>query len=154
MVTIFDVDANELIEVAKERLKKFEELRPPEWAKFVKTAPYKERPPQQDDWWYIRAAAILRYLYKIGRPIGVSRLRKKYGGSVKHRHEPPYHKRASGKIIRLILQQLERIGFVKKVETPRPGRVITPEGMRFLDKIAKEIYGSGKVEVKEIGKGF
>jgi small subunit ribosomal protein S19e len=88
MVTIFDVDANELIEVAKERLKKFEELRPPEWAKFVKTAPYKERPPQQDDWWYIRAAAILRYLYKIGRPIGVSRLRKKYGGSAKVGYMP------------------------------------------------------------------
>ncbi len=27
---------------------------------FVKTGPNKDRPPMQEDWWYIRAAAVLR----------------------------------------------------------------------------------------------
>ena len=115
MVTVFDVEPNAFIEELKEELKKFPEIKPPEWAKFVKTGSFKERPPVQEDWWYIRAAAILRYIYVYGKPIGVERLRRKYGGAKRHMHKPGKKAKASGKIIRTILQQLEKAGFVTKV---------------------------------------
>ncbi len=114
MPTVFDVDPFELIMRAKEKLKEFKELTPPDWAKFVKTGAHKERPPEQEDWWCIRAAAILRTLYVHG-PLGVSRLRKKYGGRKRHLNSPEKKVRGSGAIIRKILQQLEAIGFVRKV---------------------------------------
>ena len=77
MATVFDVNANELITRAKEELKKIEQIKPTEWAKYVKTGVSRERAPIQEDYWYIRAAAIMRQLYKMGIPTGVQRLRTK-----------------------------------------------------------------------------
>ena len=140
MPTVYDVDPNELISRAKEKLKEFDKISPPDWAKFVKTGIHKERPPEQEDWWYIRAAAILRTLYIHG-PLGISRLRKKYGGRKRHTNAPERKVRGSGSIIRKILQQLEEIGFVRKIsEGRKKGREITKEGKSFLDKIASEIW--------------
>ncbi|HII79102.1 MAG TPA: 40S ribosomal protein S19, partial [Methanosarcina sp.] len=48
-------------------------------AKNVKTGVHKELPPINDDWWYIRCAAVLRKIYTDG-PIGTERLRSVYGG--------------------------------------------------------------------------
>ncbi len=135
MATVFDVDPNELIMRAKEKLKEIKEIQPPEWAKFVKTGAHRERPPQQDDWWYIRAAAVLRKIYVHG-PLGVSRLRKLYGGRKNRGYAPERKYRGSGAIIRKILQQLEAAGFLEK---NKKGRKITKKGMSFLDKIATEI---------------
>ncbi len=143
MASVYDVEPNELIARVAEELKKNDNIQPPEWAKFVKTGMHKERVPQQPDWWYIRAAAILRQIYI--RPRGVSRLRRKYGGKKNRGHAPERFYRAGGSIIRKCLQQLEAAGFVKK--GPR-GREITPEGQRFLDKIASEIKRN-KVKVAE-----
>ncbi len=134
MASVYDVEPNELIKRVAEELKKNDNIKPPEWAKFVKTGMHKERVPQQPDWWYIRAAAILRQIYI--RPRGVSRLRRKYGGKKNRGHAPERFYRAGGSIIRKCLQQLEVAGFVKKGSR---GREITPEGQRFLDKIAAEI---------------
>ncbi|RLG18699.1 30S ribosomal protein S19e [Nanoarchaeota archaeon] len=132
MTSPLDVKPSELIINLASELKK--ELTIPEWAKFVKTGPHKERPPQQDDWWWIRAASILRALYK--RPTGVERLRTKYGGRKNRGHKPERFVKASGKIIRTILQQLEQKGYVKKSDK---GRSLTPEGMKLLAKAAKGV---------------
>jgi len=51
----------------------------PEWAKFVKTGVNRQRPPVSEDWWFVRAAAILRTVENRG-PVGVAKLRTKYGG--------------------------------------------------------------------------
>ncbi len=139
MATVFDVPANELIEEAARRLREEKLIEQPDWAAFVKTACTKERPPQRDDWWFVRAASILRTLYVRGKPVGVSRLRTKYGAKTKSRSKPKEFKKGSGKIIRTILQQLEKIGFVQQVEKPRKGRIITDKGKSFLDKIAAQI---------------
>nr|HIK01020.1 40S ribosomal protein S19 [Candidatus Undinarchaeales archaeon ERR594346 U_76725] len=79
MVSTLDINTNALIDAAKEELKTVEALKKPEWAHYAKSGAHKERPPQNDDFWQIRAAALMRKLYKKG-PIGVSRLRKEYGG--------------------------------------------------------------------------
>lgn len=137
MVTVYDVDPQKLIERVKEELKKIEIIKPPRWALFAKNSCANERPPEQEDFWYIRAASILRRLY-IDGPVGVSRLRTYYGRRRQHKRQREKFKKASGKIIRTILQQLEKVGLVEKVE--KKGRKLTPKGISFLNKIAYEIY--------------
>ncbi|HIP62762.1 MAG TPA: 30S ribosomal protein S19e, partial [Archaeoglobus profundus] len=51
--------------------------------------------------------------------------------------------------IRKALQQLEKAGFVKK--TPE-GRVVTPKGRSFLDKIATEIKKELVKKIPELAK--
>jgi len=138
MVSARDVPPDKLIEVVKEDLKKKIEM--PEWAKFVKTSVDRQRPPEQSDWWWIRAASILRKVYMDG-PVGVSRLRTWYGGKKDRGVRPGKKYKASGKIIRTILQQLEDLGLVKKIEGK--GRIITPEGMKYLDNMAKKVKEGG-----------
>jgi len=146
---IYEVYPNELIEKAAEELKKNEAIKPPVWAGFVKTGAHKERAPVDKDWWYKRAASILRSIQILG-PIGVSKLRIKYGGKKRRGHKPSHFKKGSGNIIRKALQQLEKAGFVKFAEKGlHKGRIITKEGKLFLNKIAEEIMKSKGVEIKK-----
>jgi len=140
--TARDVPADLLIEKLKEKLKEIPEIHPPEWAKYVKTGSHRQRPPQQEDWWYIRAASILRAVYLRG-PVGVEKLRTKYGGRKDRGVKPEHFRKASGHVIRKIMQQLEQAGLFEKVE--RKGRKLTPKGQSLLDKLAIEILA-------EIGK--
>ncbi|MCK4522280.1 MAG: 30S ribosomal protein S19e [Nanoarchaeota archaeon] len=148
MASIYDVDANELIEKAAIELKKTEHIKPPVWADYVKTGVSKERAPANKDWWYIRAAAILRTIYRMG-PIGVSKIRTRYGSKKARGFKPKHFYSASGNIIRKILQQLEKAGFLKKEEKSlRKGRLITPAGKSFLDKIATQMYKGAKKDIE------
>ena len=133
MVNVQDINPQIFISKLKEELKKFSEISPPQWAFFVKSGSHKERPPKQQDFWYIRAASILRRIYLDG-PVGVERLRSYYGGKKKHRVRPARFRKASGSIIRKILQQLENAGLVEK---DKKGRKITSKGMSLLSKVAK-----------------
>ncbi len=138
MVKIFDVDQSKLVEKTAEELKKIDFVKMPSWANFVKTGVAKERPPIEKDWWYKRAASILRrvYVYKL---VGVNRLRVKYSSRKNNGHKPEHTEQSGGKIIRVILQQLEKAEFVKKAEIKnKKGRILTPKGKNFLDKIAKD----------------
>ena len=135
-MAVYDKNANELINKAAEELKKIESIKAPDWARFCKTSCAKERPPVDRDWWYKRSASMLRRLYISKGPIGVSKLRKKYGDRTNRGHKPDKFYRGSGNIARKILQQLEKSGFAKKAEIGvHKGRVITPRGKSFLDKI-------------------
>ncbi len=146
MATVLDVPADTLIQKTAEELKKIEQVKMPDWALFVKTGAHKERVPQQEDWWYIRAASILRRLY-IDGPVGVARLRTYYGGRKNRGAKPEHHVDAGGKIIRTILQQLESAGLVEKADSK--GRRLTSKGQAFLDKIATEIAKSASAGKKE-----
>ncbi|MBN1386153.1 30S ribosomal protein S19e [Candidatus Woesearchaeota archaeon] len=143
MTTIYDVPPNDLIGKAAEELKKIDAIQPPDWASFVKTGHFKDRPPAQDDWWYMRAAAVLRYIYTRKRPIGVAKLRTKYGGKKNRGHKPEHQYKGSGSILRKVLQQLTAAGFIEmKSKDSHKGRVLTPKGISFLDKIASDLYKS------------
>ena len=140
MVTIYDVPVNDLIVETSKELKNNPKIVAPDWSKFVKTGVSKQRPPVDSEWWFVRAAAILRSVYKLG-PIGVSKLRKKYGSKKNRGHKPEKFFPASGNIIRKSLQQLRSAGFImENNKTTRKGNTITPSGKSFLDKIATEIY--------------
>ena len=130
--------ADNLIEETAKRLEKMEEMKPPEWAKFVKTGVCKERPPTRDDWWFIRSASILRKL-SLDESFGVSRLRKVYGSRKRRGHKPEHKYPASGAILRRIFQQLEKAGLVKNEKGK--GRSITAKGKLFLKEIAKSSEG-------------
>lgn len=135
-MSIKDVHPEKLTEELSEKLKEVEQIEPPEWSDFVKTGNHKERPPQQPDWWYLRAASILRRVFEKG-PIGVSRLRSFYGGRKKRGSSPEKFKKGGGKIVRKILQQLGEANLVETVEGE--GRKIAPEGMSLLDKLSNQI---------------
>jgi len=151
MPTAHEVPGQLLVErLAKYLFENYRDtIKPPYWAKFVKTGPDRERPPDfpadinydgGPGWWYYRAASILRQVYLRG-PIGVSRLRKKYGGIRKRGMEPGRFRRGYGKIVRVILQQLEAAGLVTKVtDGKRKGRVVTDFGRSIVDKVATEVY--------------
>ncbi len=138
MVTALDVPADLLIERVAQKLKQdYPQVTPPSWAFYVKTGVHKEKPPEDPDWWYKRAASILRKLYKSGEPIGVGTFRTIYGGRQNRGSAPEHFRKSSGSIPRKILQQLEEAGLVEK--RPGQGRVLSPLGRSLLDKIAKEI---------------
>ena len=141
-----NINPTELIEKTAEELKKITELKPPIWAYYVKTGMNKERAPIRNDWWYTRAAAILRSIYILG-PIGVSKLRTKYGGKKNRGHKPDKVYKSSGNIIRKILQQLEKAGFlIEEKKGIHKGRKITKKGKELLDNISKQIKPEVKIE--------
>jgi len=136
MATVYDVKAEELIKKAAADLKDNIKLPMPEWANFVKTGVQKERQPENPDWWWVRAASVLRKVYVDG-PVGVQRLRTMYGGR-KHRGvKPEEFRRAGGKIIRTILKDLDAAGLTEKAKTD--GRKITGKGKGYLDKLSATI---------------
>ncbi|MFC1803501.1 30S ribosomal protein S19e, partial [Thermoproteota archaeon] len=103
MTTAYDVPADVLINKLSDYVKEnMREVQPPEWAGYVKTGSHTERVPQSPDWWYVRTASILRKLYMNG-PIGVSKLRKYYGGRKRRGVRPAHFAKAGGNIIRKIL---------------------------------------------------
>ena len=136
MVNSFDVPASKLIGALTERVKTLPELEVPEWAHYVKTGSHAERPPQRRDWWYVRAASILRKLYFRG-PLGLSEFERAYGGSKAVAYNPKHQRDAGSSVNRRILKELERAGLVSK--TPR-GRVLSPKGAALLDGISKEVF--------------
>ncbi len=140
MAVVYDVPATLLINKAAQKLKDSGKIVPPEWAGDVKTGMHRQLPPAQPDWWYTRCASILRRIY-IDGPVGVQRLRSLYGGRRNRGVRPDRHERAGGAIIRNSLQQLEKAGYVKSV---KDGRVVTPAGMSFLDKVATEMVSGEK----------
>jgi small subunit ribosomal protein S19e len=137
-MSVREVKADRLIGALKEELKRMEELAPPQWSRYVKTGTSRERPPEQPDWWYARAASILRRIY-IDGPVGVSRLRTYYGGRKNRGQAPEHSRRGSGKIVRTILQQLEKAGLVTKEE--KKGRKLTQKGADLLEKTAESLRG-------------
>ncbi len=137
MVSVNDVPAAKLIGKLKEELKTVEEIKPAVWIEFVKSGINKQRPPEQDDFWYIRSASILRKLYLNG-PVGVQRLRTYFGGKKQFGHAPPHFRRSSGNIIRKILLQLEKAGLIEKSQDKK-GRIVTGKGRKFLNNIAYKV---------------
>jgi len=131
-----EVAPNQLISAVAEELKKNGKIKSPAWALAVKASSHNERVPQQEDYWFVKCAALLRTIGLSEAPVGVQRLRHKYGGRTQHTVARSHHRKAGGKTIRLALQQLESAGLVKKDKT---GRLITPAGMSLLDKSSKTV---------------
>ncbi|MFX1315985.1 MAG: 40S ribosomal protein S19, partial [Promethearchaeota archaeon] len=70
-------------------------------------------------------------------PIGVNKLRKHYSGRNRKGSGLHHSSKGSGKIIRVILQQLERENLVMK--DGKMGRKVSPEGTSLLERTAHSI---------------
>ena len=139
---MYEVKQEELVDALSEELKG--KIKMPDWAKFVKTGIHKQRPPVKDDWWYVRAASILRQVAVRG-PIGVSKLRYKYGGRKNRGMAPEHFYKASGKIIRTILQQLEDAKLVKQGQKGvHKGRVLTAQGKSLVFGTSQDLEKGSK----------
>ena len=145
-VIVKDVAADEFIKTFASFLKKSGKFKVPEWAQYVKTGCNKVLGPMDNDWLYIRAAALARILY-IRRTAGMKYLRNHFGGRKTGDSHKEHHVLAGGKCIRYCLQQLAKmdlIGIVQirgdddKVMSTK-GRQITNKGIRDMDRIARQI---------------
>jgi small subunit ribosomal protein S19e len=137
MTTAYDVPADVLINRLSGYMKEnIREIQPAEWAGYVKTGSHVERMPQNPDWWYVRSASVLRKLYMKG-PVGVSRLRRDYGGRKRRGVRPAHFAKAGGNILRSVLQQLEQAGLAQKDGTK--GRVVSGKGRSLIDAMSTQI---------------
>jgi len=141
VTTVYDVPPNKLIDAVADELKTGDTVEPPEWSRYVKTGVHKVMPPVNPDWWYVRSASVLRRIYLDG-PVGVSRLRTFYGGKYRRTTAGSSFVKGSGSILREVLQQLEKAGYVTKI---KKGRKITHTGQSFLDNTAHQV----KLEIQE-----
>lgn len=90
MYTVKDVPANEFIKAYAEHLKKNDKIKIPGWSDWVTTATGKDLAPLDDDWFYIRAAALARKVYVRGNT-GVGVLRHFYGFNKKIGNRRSHH---------------------------------------------------------------
>ncbi|RMD67507.1 30S ribosomal protein S19e [Candidatus Pacearchaeota archaeon] len=140
MVDVRAVEAGKF-NIALARVLKEEKLfEKPEWVELVKTSVHKKRPSIEEDFWFKRAASILRQIYIRG-VVGVQRLRTRYGGRKDRGMKPPEFRKGGGKIIRVILQQAESSGLVEKVKGKRSGRTLTEKGRELLESVASKLGG-------------
>ena len=151
-MSVKQYDANAVILALAKELKQIPECKMPEWAGFVKTGVGKQGPPTDPDWWYVRSASILRKIALLG-PIGVNKLRRYYGGKHRRGYAPPQFERASGKIIRVCLQQLQKASLIKEnVVAGHKGRVLDTKGMALLSVSIKASKPSLPVKEKSAPK--
>ncbi len=139
MATLYDVPAEDLNEAVAVELA--ERLDEPSWAPFVKSGADREFPPEQEDFWYRRAASLLRRVAVDG-PVGVERLSTVYGGSkqgsTRYKVAPSHRADGSQNVIRTILQDLEEAGLIERPPDDE-GRVISADGRSLLDTTAGEV---------------
>ena len=136
-ITPYDIESGKFNAALAVKLREIPEFSMPEWARFVKTGSAKARPPMEPGWWQNRSASILHQLYIKGL-VGVSKLRTRYGSKKDRGMAPARFYKGSGKIIRVILQQAEKAGFVEKFKDKKAGRRLTKRGKQFMDEVAVE----------------
>ncbi len=138
MATLYDAPTEELIEATAAKLE--DELDQPDWAEFTKTGVANELPPQQENFWALRGASLLRKVAVDG-PVGVERLSTAYGdkkqGSTRYRVRPNRKTDGSKNVIRTLLQQLDDAGYINTNE--KRGREVTGDGKQLLDETATEV---------------
>eukprot|EP00056_Hartaetosiga_gracilis_P016177 m.4161 g.4161 ORF g.4161 m.4161 type:complete len:148 (+) comp3830_c0_seq1:64-507(+) len=135
-VTVKDVPADKLIQAYAALLKKQGKITQPEWVDYAKTACFKELTPLNDDWFFIRCAAIARHIYLRG-DVGIGALRKVYGGKTNPGTRPGHFRKGSGSVARKCVQALESVKVLR--QSDNGGRRITNVGQRDLDRVAQEV---------------
>ncbi len=132
-----EIEQQKLVEKLAAALKSKRLVEPPSWAYFVKTGAAKDRPPENKDWWYYRAASIIRRMYFDHKPMGTNRLARVYGAKSKNTRNKHTFMPAGRNHIRKILQQLEKAGLIKQVTIKNhKGRVLTGKGIKLVKEVS------------------
>lgn len=155
MTTFHDIPADMLISALSAKMQEFDSISPPDWAEYAKTGTHRERPPTQDDWWFIRSAAVLR---KVGikGPIGTNHMAQLFGGPKDRGVKPNRAASGSRSVARLILQQLDSAGLIKSqlniTGTVNHGKILTPVGQSLLDDFAHSVRGAAEEKYPGLSK--
>ncbi|KAG1670373.1 hypothetical protein FOA52_000133 [Chlamydomonas sp. UWO 241] len=132
-----DVPSDAFIKAYSAHLKSNDKIHLPTWVDVIKTGAFKELPPQNVDWYFVRAAALCRRLY-IRPGMGLGHFQHAFGGRERRRGcKPEHHALAATGNIRHILRNLEAVGLIEKC--PTGGRKLTPSGQRDMDLIAGRV---------------
>ncbi len=135
MVDVKKVPVDLLLKELSRKLSEDMGISKPDWTQYLKAGVHREKSWDDDNWYYIRLASILRKLYLRGR-IGISRLSSEYGGPVDSGSKRYHPSRGSRFIIRDMFHTLENLGLVAK---QKEGRGLTAAGQKLLNEVAKEI---------------
>jgi small subunit ribosomal protein S19e len=148
--TPYNVPAPDFIQrLAKYIKDNIDQVQPPPWSQIAKTSSHTTRQPEDPEWWFIRAASIMRKIYIYG-PIGTQQLRADYGGRTGGKVHREHVRQGSGSNIRKIMQQLETAGLIEADKNK--GRIMTKDGRRTLDKLAAEIQEELEKKMPELKK--
>ncbi len=139
---IADVPKEHLIEETAKKLG--EEIEKPAWMNYAKTGAHSERAPIRQDWFYVRMASILCKAHSWG-VIGTEALRSYYGGRKNRGVKREHHYKASGKVIRVCVQTLEKKGYLEKA-TPK-GRKLSVKGFKLLNELSKVVEKNMKENI-------
>jgi small subunit ribosomal protein S19e len=133
---VYEMPADKYNDKLSKILKEMPEFEQPLWTMYVKTGPAKTKPPQEPDFWHKRSASVLRQIY-IHKVVGVNRLKTRYGSKKNRGMKPERFYKASGKMLRTILQQAERAGILEKYLEPgkKAGRRMTKHGTELLEGV-------------------
>ena len=135
MVDAKKIPPSALVEGLTEEFKEMKEIKVPEWVEFLKAGIHREKPWEQQDWYYRRLASTLRKVSLMG-PVGIEKLGREYGGSV-DRGSKRYHPASGSRfIVRHMLNTLESMGYVKK---DSKGRTLSPKGMSLIEKTSTKV---------------
>jgi small subunit ribosomal protein S19e len=141
-VTVKDVPSHDFVKALAEWLKKSGKIKLPDYVDYAKTAKHKELAPYDRDWYYVRAASVVRHIY-LRRGVGVGGLQKVYGGRKRRGTRPGKYVLASASVHRHVLQQLEKMKLIEQ-DDENGGRRITSKGQKDLDQIAGQVISDKK----------
>ena len=139
--TVLDAPSSKLINQIASFFKEKNIIKMPKYAPLVKCSRANDCEPIDPDYIYYKAAAICRKLYVTkSRNIGVGSLRSMFSKKERRGSQPPKTFRAGGKIIRELVIQLKKAGYIKnyggKEDETNSGLFLTKTGISELDKIA------------------
>lgn len=141
-----------LIEKLSSALKEEKKVSRPAEADYIKTGHGKENAPEDPNWYYIRAASILRKLYmeevknpaKLKHGFGTLWFARVYSTSKNNGHKPSHTVTGSKSLVRGILQGLEKSMLVARVQ--KGGRRLTPTGKAYIESIASKTSVTGSAQ--------
>ena len=139
-MTLKDVNPQKFIATYAAHLKKGGKIQPPANVDIIKTGLQRELAPLDDDWYYVRCAAVARQIYL--RPRGVGALRHTFGRKKNNGSAPEHRSESAAGVIRSALQQLEKLGVVEKNQNG--GRNITSFGRQEIDKVANSVLAAAR----------
>ena len=131
--TVRDVPANKWVKAMASHFKREGKILVPTCTDFLKTSHGREKAPQNHDWYYYRAAAVLRRIYL--RPgTGYGGMSKAFGNKKNKGSKPEATVRAATGPIHWACKSLEGLKLIGKGKSK--GRVLTRTGRKQCDSVA------------------
>ena len=144
-----DVPADAFIKTFSMHLKAKNAIEVPKWTEYCKTSVAKELTPTDPDWFFVRAAAIARRVY-VNPNVGVGALKKVFGSQKRNGGARNHFCEASGKINRVCLQQLEKLGLLEASKNTKGGRVVSSKGRQEMDHVAVHAAAPLAAKTKQV----